>query len=101
MCPGTFAEHPKILNLAGISSLRSRMLEGLLADDDEQDSPLETLILNNTNVDDAAAVYISSCKSLRILELASTKFTGAFIEHCEYPPLVDKLLCRRWSQHNP
>ncbi|KAI0348602.1 RNI-like protein [Trametopsis cervina] len=82
----------KILNLAGISSLRSRMLEGLLADDDEQDSPLETLILNNTNVDDAAAVYISSCKSLRILELASTKFTGdglnTILDAC---PMLERL----------
>lgn len=63
------------LNLSGLSYLQSHDLEGLLSDD-EQPSPLEELILNNTGVGDDAAPYISCCSSLRVLELGSTKFTS-------------------------
>ncbi|KAI0815192.1 hypothetical protein BC629DRAFT_849886 [Irpex lacteus] len=65
----------KTLNLSGLSYLQSHDLEGLLSDD-EQPSPLEELILNNTGVGDDAAPYISCCSSLRVLELGSTKFTS-------------------------
>ena len=45
--------------MAGISNLKSGDLEGLLVDDDGKHSPLEVLVLNNTSVDDDAALYIS------------------------------------------
>lgn len=58
--------------------MRSSQLEGLLALDDEHDSsPLQVLVLNNTDVDDAAAPWLASCAELRILEVAGTKFTSA------------------------
>ena len=38
-------------------------------------SPLETLILDNTGIDDKAAVSISSCPVLKSLEVAGTKLT--------------------------
>lgn len=66
-----------------MSLLRSSDLAGLLGDEGEEPSPLETLVLNNTGVDDDAAAYISCCPSLRILELGSTKFereTYAYVE---------------------
>jgi hypothetical protein len=63
--------------MAGISSLRSSDLSGLLADTVEQHpSSLETFVLDNTGVDDEGAVYISSCPMLRSLEVAGTKFTS-------------------------
>ncbi|KAK7694576.1 hypothetical protein QCA50_001762 [Cerrena zonata] len=66
------------LNLAAISSLRSSDLEGLLADTPEEGtSRLKTLVLNNTSIDDSACPFISSCRELETLELASTKVTNA------------------------
>jgi hypothetical protein len=62
--------------LAGIPFLYSSDLVGLLADAEEQVSPLETLILDNTHVDDDAAAYISACPMLRSLEIAGTKMTS-------------------------
>lgn len=65
------------LNLASIPSLRSADLAGLLTDDiNDGGSPLETLILNNTGVDDEAGIYITVCKRLRTLAIAGTRFTS-------------------------
>lgn len=63
--------------MSGITSLRSAHLEGLLAETaEEQTSPLRELLLNNTGIDDAAAPYISTCKSLQTLEVGGTKLTS-------------------------
>lgn len=76
----------QILNLAGISRLKSSDLAGLaplnetlddigLSEDPTMNtpSPLQVLTLNNTDVGDEAAPYIASCISLETLELAGTK----------------------------
>ncbi|EPQ60876.1 RNI-like protein [Gloeophyllum trabeum ATCC 11539] len=89
----------KRLNLANITSLRSSDLSDLVPwEEGEEPSPLETLILNNTNIDDDAAMYIRSCSSLTILELQGTKFTseGLFqiIDHCPKLQKLDLTSCR-------
>ena len=67
----------QILNLSGVTALRSFNLEGLLADDiDAAESPLRVLSLNNTSIDDSAAPYISTCRSLETLEVGGTRLTG-------------------------
>ncbi|KAJ3553179.1 hypothetical protein NM688_g3753 [Phlebia brevispora] len=66
-----------ILNLAGITSLRSSDLEGLPAEElGQPHAAVQTLILNNTSVDDSAAPFIASCDSLQTLELSGTKLTS-------------------------
>ena len=66
--------------MAGIPSLRSEDLIGLLVDNAGQEpSRLQELILNNTAVGDDAAPYISSCSSLKTLEVAGTKFTSELL----------------------
>lgn len=63
--------------MATVSYLRSSDLSGLVPDTAEDGSPkLRELILNNTNMDDDAAPFISSCVELHTLELASTKITS-------------------------
>ena len=63
--------------MASISYLRSSDLAGLVPDGADDPPPrLRELVLNNTNMDDDAAPFISSCSELRVLELASTKITG-------------------------
>ncbi|ETW87856.1 hypothetical protein HETIRDRAFT_413759 [Heterobasidion irregulare TC 32-1] len=89
----------KVLNLAGIPSLRSEDLIGLLVDNAGQEpSRLQELILNNTAVDDDAAPYISSCSSLETLEVAGTKFTsrGLFtiVDACTLLTKLDLTSCR-------
>jgi hypothetical protein len=65
------------LNLAGIQSLRSAALAGLVPETAEQGPPqLRSLILNYTNVNDEAAPFISCCVSLQSLEVGGTKFTS-------------------------
>jgi hypothetical protein len=65
------------LNLASIPCLRSADLAGLLTDEiNDGGSTLETLILNNTGVDDEAGIYISICKRLKMLAIAGTRFTS-------------------------
>ncbi|EGO03558.1 hypothetical protein SERLA73DRAFT_119251 [Serpula lacrymans var. lacrymans S7.3] len=70
----------KKLNLAGVSSLRSADLRGLLEYNDGEDGrrtpTLEHLVLTNTGIDDEAAPYIAACSSLAILELGGTKITS-------------------------
>ncbi|KAJ6627210.1 RNI-like protein [Mycena sp. CBHHK59/15] len=65
----------KWLNLSGIPSLRSRHLAGLQSVDGAP-SRLETLILNNTGIDDTVAPFIASCPELVWLEVAETKMTS-------------------------
>ncbi|KAF8641238.1 hypothetical protein AX17_000872 [Amanita inopinata Kibby_2008] len=81
----------KRLNLAGIPSLRSADLAGLLSRDGDMAS-LETLIMTNASIDDEAGVYISACANLKTLVVAGTRFTsnGLFpvLNAC---PLLEKL----------
>lgn len=66
-----------MLNLAGIPSLRSSDLIGLMPTDAIHDlSVIEMLILNNTGIDDDVAPYIASCPLLRTLEVAGTRVTS-------------------------
>ena len=64
------------MNLAGIPTLRSSDLSGLMSADVEGVSPLEILNLNNTGIDDEAGVYLGSCTELGTLELAGTRVTS-------------------------
>ncbi|KAF8526446.1 RNI-like protein [Gautieria morchelliformis] len=101
----------KILNLAGIPRLKSSDLVGLLplreGDEDsaaEEDStayapsPLHTLVLNNTDVGDAAVTYIASCTELSTLEIAGTKFGYDSLFHildsCTRLTTLDLTSCR-------
>ncbi|KIM84624.1 hypothetical protein PILCRDRAFT_390629 [Piloderma croceum F 1598] len=89
----------KSLNLAGIQSLRSASLAGLVPDTAEQGPPqLCSLILNHTNVDDEAAPFISCCVSLGTLGVGSTKFTSAgllpIIDACTKLEKLDLTSCR-------
>ncbi|KII93332.1 hypothetical protein PLICRDRAFT_171104 [Plicaturopsis crispa FD-325 SS-3] len=83
----------KILNLASLPGLRSSYLDGLAPmGPDDTPSPLEILDLSNSAVDDDAVPYISSCPSLRILNIGSTGFTkeGIFqiLDAC---PMIEQL----------
>ncbi|KAI5121816.1 hypothetical protein M0805_003252 [Coniferiporia weirii] len=76
------------LNLSGIS-LRSGDLVGLVAESEEvRASPLKTLILNKTLIDDDVAPWISSCGDLEVLEVAETRISaeGLF-------PIIDSCHC--------
>lgn len=64
------------MNLAGIPSLRSFHLGGLTPSETDDTPLLETLILNNTGIDDDAAVCIGTCSSLETLAVAGTRMTG-------------------------
>ncbi|KAF7306652.1 hypothetical protein MIND_00456700 [Mycena indigotica] len=68
----------KWLNLSSIPGLRSQHLAPLVPDDELAEAPsrLETLLLNNTGIDDDAAPFLASCASLRWLEVAETKMTS-------------------------
>ncbi|TRM65820.1 hypothetical protein BD626DRAFT_566473 [Schizophyllum amplum] len=87
----------KAVNLSGIPRLRSDGLAGLLGDD-ESESLIEVLTLNNTTVDDDAAGFISSCKHLSQLGLASTRITtdGLFsiIDACPRLESIKLTSCR-------
>ncbi|KAG6911822.1 hypothetical protein DXG01_000069 [Tephrocybe rancida] len=76
----------KDLNLAGIHAIRSCDLSGLMATDGNTVSPLETLNLNNTAIDDEAGLYIAACSSLKTLAVAGTKMTG--LPQFTLPPLI-------------
>ncbi|KAF4605393.1 hypothetical protein EYR40_004177 [Pleurotus pulmonarius] len=88
----------KKLNLSGVVSLRSSDLAGLMPEDDEEPSSLEVLNLNNTAVDDQAAIFISTCPYLHTLEVQGTKFTsdGLFtiIDACTRLSRLDLTSCR-------
>lgn len=99
----------KFLNLAAISRLKSSDLSGLppieaLSDhaiDDPADygpSPIQTLNLNSTDVDDVAAAYIATCPNLRMLSIANTKFNNEslffIIDACQQLTTLDLTSCR-------
>jgi len=89
----------KSLSLAGLQSMRSAALAGLMPSTIEQGPPqLRSLILNYTNVDDEAAPFIACCTSLGTLGLGSTKFTreGLFpiIDACTKLEKIDLTSCR-------
>ncbi|KIK71212.1 hypothetical protein GYMLUDRAFT_66419 [Collybiopsis luxurians FD-317 M1] len=64
------------LNLSGISSLRSGALAGFVPDEGMDPPALQTLVLNNTGIDDGAGAYIACCPHLVTLELEGTKVTS-------------------------
>lgn len=64
------------LNLSSIPSLQSSDLSGLLPENANNVSPLQTLLLNNTGVDDDASPFLASCSNLVSLEVSGTKLTG-------------------------
>ncbi|KAF5377530.1 hypothetical protein D9615_005240 [Tricholomella constricta] len=88
----------KKLNLAGIHSLHSSDLIGLVPTEANGVSPLETLMLNNTGIDDEAGLYLATCSSLQTLAVAGTKLTseGIFpiIDACEKLENLDLTSCR-------
>lgn len=94
----TVGRRCKYLNLGGIVSLDSSVLSGLLSDGDKPNSPLETLVLSNTAVDDEAATYIASCPALSTLDLSGTKFTRdgviRVIDGCSRLEKLDLTSCR-------
>lgn len=66
------------LNLSGLSFLRSSDLQHLApADMADAECSLRELLLNRTSIDDDAALYISCCSSLEILEVAGTRLSSA------------------------
>ena len=67
------------MNLAGIPSLRSTDLAGLVSPEALNAPLIESLIINNTGIDDEAAVYISACPSLVTLGVAGTRLTSKCI----------------------
>jgi hypothetical protein len=68
---------PQWLNLSGLPALRSTHLAGLSpAAPGDQSPRLETLILNHTGIDDAAAPFLAACPELAWLEVAETKMTS-------------------------
>ncbi|TCD63987.1 hypothetical protein EIP91_004689 [Steccherinum ochraceum] len=83
----------KSLNMAGITYFTSACLEGLQPQGDEGPSRLQTLVLNNTHIDDEATPFLSSCPDMRVLELANTKVTSAGLF-----PLIDA--CPKLEQLN-
>ncbi|OBZ79135.1 hypothetical protein A0H81_00734 [Grifola frondosa] len=79
------------LNLAGISSLRSSDLQGLLAEDIHQGAPqIQYLNLNNTMVDDDAAPYIASCAGLFPIIDACTELEKLDLTSCRGVGVVDR-----------
>lgn len=88
----------KKLNLAGISSLRSFHLGGLISEEAGDAPLLETLILNNTSIDDEAAVFIGTCSSLETLGVAGTRMTSeglfSIIDCCPRLQDLDLTSCR-------
>lgn len=64
----------QVLNLTGLTSLRSSDLAAL---EEEDGAPaLEILSLGRTSIDDTAAPYIAACPSLRVLDVAATRITS-------------------------
>ena len=67
----------RVLNLGGIPGLKSSDLSPLVRGDTAGRPKLERLVLTNTKIDDEATVYIAACVHLSMLDLESTKVTGA------------------------
>ncbi|KAJ7630668.1 RNI-like protein [Roridomyces roridus] len=66
----------KWLNLSGLPALRSPHLAGLVSVDGAPPARLETLLLNNTGIDDDAAPFLAACPALAWLEVGDTKMTS-------------------------
>ncbi|KAJ7492896.1 RNI-like protein [Mycena latifolia] len=71
----------KWLNLSGLPALRSHHLAGLPGAGVGTPARLESLILNHTGIDDAAAPFLAACPELLALEVAETKMSseGLFV----------------------
>ncbi|QRV83152.1 EIN3-binding F-box protein 1 [Ceratobasidium sp. AG-Ba] len=89
----------KILNLENVPNLRSDDLEGLLPNSsNDLPSPIRSLNLARTGVDDDAAIFISACHELRMLNLSGTKIgqDGLFtiLDSCPDVHELDLTGCR-------
>jgi len=89
----------KKLNLSGLTFLRSSDLQYLSpADPTDADCSLQELSLKSTGIDDDASLYISSCPSLEILEVAGTRLSSeglfAIIDACPKLATLDLTRCR-------
>ncbi|KZV75594.1 RNI-like protein [Peniophora sp. CONT] len=89
-------ERVKVLNLTGLTALRSSDLAAL---EEEGGAPaLEVLSLSRTNIDDIAAPYIAACPSLRVLDVAATRMTSdglyTIISACPSLAQLDLTKCR-------
>ncbi|KAG9128003.1 hypothetical protein FRC07_006363 [Ceratobasidium sp. 392] len=64
----------EVLNFENVPSLRSADLEGLLPNSlDDLPSPIRSLNLARTNVNDEAAIYIAACNQLEVLNVSGTR----------------------------
>lgn len=75
----------KILNLGGIPGLKSSYLSPLIRRETAERPKLERLVLTNTKLDDEASIYIAACVHLTMLDLESTKLTGASFVSLSHP----------------
>ncbi|KIY65524.1 RNI-like protein [Cylindrobasidium torrendii FP15055 ss-10] len=90
----------KYLNLSAIGALCSSDFAGLVPDvENNHTAPaLQTLLVNNTGVDDGAAQFLASCVDLETLGMAGTKVTdeGLFpiVDACTKLANLDLTSCR-------
>ncbi|KAF9036413.1 RNI-like protein [Hymenopellis radicata] len=90
----------KYLNLSAITSLRSADFVGLLPDVENDHRPplLETLVINNTGVDDEISPFLACCHELLTLEVGGTKLTEEglmpIIDGCPRLINLDLTSCR-------
>lgn len=87
----------KYLNLGGLQYVRSSDLEGLLAEDVNDECTLERLILRGCNVGDQAAPFMA-CPYLTFLDVQNTKFSEEglldIIDACPRLETLDLTSCR-------
>ncbi|KAG9087794.1 hypothetical protein FS749_002639 [Ceratobasidium sp. UAMH 11750] len=89
----------EILNFENIPNLRSEDLEGLLpSSPDDLPSPIRSLNLARTSVDDEAALYIAACNQLEVLNVSGAKIgqDGLFtiLDSCSNLHELDLTGCR-------
>ncbi|TFK76922.1 RNI-like protein [Pluteus cervinus] len=90
----------KKLNFAGILSLRSSDLAGLVSETGNPDDrpAIETLVLTKTGVDDDSTAFLICCQALKSLNVSGTKLTssGLFLVLNACPDIVslDVTSCR-------
>ncbi|KAG8787722.1 surf-like protein [Ceratobasidium sp. 428] len=64
----------EILNLGNIRGLRSADIEGFIpSSPNDLPSPIRSLNLASTSVDDEAAIFIAACNQLEVLNLSNTR----------------------------